>query len=291
MMEGLKIACIRTPANERLFTLPRNTYNAQLRAWNPHSPIQYPSNPPSRGDQSNSPFEVRRRTHVACSNCRKRKTKCAIKEQTSRNACARCTKKSLHCEYILPSDYPSASERPPDPEYISVQDYLSAHTSPNTPSAAPSASGAQSHHPSIQAPDWASPKFMPASNNFSHSLATAPPLPYTGPPPPLKRPRYSGSSNYPDLSLHESNQQNTTPQYYLTQDRGHNSDYQYMNSTPTPPSSCSGARQPGSSRHPANYEQMQYYVDGWMPTYEWPSQQGSRGKNPGNDPRYVRGIL
>ncbi|KAJ6578326.1 hypothetical protein B0H19DRAFT_1062833 [Mycena capillaripes] len=231
----------------------------------------YTSKSTAHGDQSNSPFEVRRRTLVACSNCRKRKIKCVTEERVPRNPCVRCTKKGLHCEYALPSDHPSASENPPAPDYVSVEDYLSAHTSPNSPSAAPPASGGQSHHPSMQAPAWASQPML-GSHGSPHGLATAPPLPYTGPPPPFQRPRYSGYSQYPDLSLHESNQQSTAPQYHPTM--SNQAAYQYMNSTPAPPSS--GARQPGSSGYPAGYEQTQDYVDGSMPTYEWPSHPGSK---------------
>ncbi|KAJ6578330.1 hypothetical protein B0H19DRAFT_1062837 [Mycena capillaripes] len=218
---------------------------------------------------NSSPFEVRRRTLLACSNCRKRKVKCVAKEQVPKNPCARCTKKGLHCEYALASDY-SASEHPPVAEYVSVEDYLSARTSPNSPSASPPAFGGQSHS-SMQAPAWASQP-MPGSNTSSHGLATAPPLPYTGPPPPFQRPRYSGYSQYPDLSLDESNQPNTTPQYYptMTTNQGYNPVYQYMNSVLKP--SSSGVRQPGSSGYPTGYEKTQYDVDGSMPTYEWRSQ-------------------
>ncbi|KAJ6578335.1 hypothetical protein B0H19DRAFT_1062840 [Mycena capillaripes] len=232
----------------------------------------YTSNSTARGHQSKSPFEYQRRTLVACSNCRQRKIKCVTREEIPKTPCARCTKKGLLCEYALPADYASASEHPPAPpapDYVAVQDYLSAHTSPNNLSAAPMASGGQSH-PSMQVPAWASQPML-GSNSSSHGLATAPPLPYTGPPPPFQRPRYSGYSEYPDLSLHESSQGNTTPQYHPTMtNQGYNPAHRYMNSAAAP-----GAQQPGSTGYPAGYEQTQYYVDGLMPTYEWLSEPGS----------------
>ncbi|KAJ6578346.1 hypothetical protein B0H19DRAFT_1253591 [Mycena capillaripes] len=229
----------------------------------------YTSNSTAHGHQSKSPFEYQRRTLVACSNCRQRKIKCVTREEMPR------------------SDYPSASEHPPAPpapDYVSVQDYLSVHTSPNSLSTAPLASGGQSHHPSMQAPSRASQPML-GSNSSSHGLATAPPLPYTGPPPPFQRPRYSGYSQYPDLSLHESNQESITPQYHPTMtNQGYNPAYQYMNSAPTPPSS--GARQPGTSGYAAGYEQTQYDVDCSMSTYELPSQPGSSSRYPGSKSRY-----
>ncbi|KAJ6578367.1 hypothetical protein B0H19DRAFT_1062873 [Mycena capillaripes] len=243
-----------------------------LRAWSLHSPTMYTSNSTARSHQSKSPFEYQRRTLVACSNCRQRKIKCVTREEMPRSPCARCTKRGLICEYALPSDYPSASEHPPAPpapDYVSFQDYVSAHTSSNSLSAAPPASGGPSHHPSMQAPAWASQPML-GSNSSSHGRATAPTLPYTGPPPPFQRPRYSGYSQYPDLSLHDSNQQNTTPQYHPTMtNQGYNPAYQYMNSAPAP-----SAQQHESTGFPAGHEQTQYNVDGSMPTYEWPSEGG-----------------
>ncbi|CAK5271663.1 unnamed protein product, partial [Mycena citricolor] len=42
---------------------------------------------------------ARRRTPMACTNCRKRKIKCLVKEDQPLKTCERCTKRKLHCEY------------------------------------------------------------------------------------------------------------------------------------------------------------------------------------------------
>ncbi|KAJ6532374.1 hypothetical protein B0H19DRAFT_1272673 [Mycena capillaripes] len=134
----------------------------------------------------------------------------------------------------------------------------------------------------MQAPAWAS---QPTSHNPSNGLFTAPQLPYTGPPPPFQGPRYSGNSQYPDLSLHESNQQNTTSHSHPTHGHDYNPAYQYMSPAPIPSSSC--ARQSGGGGYPASYEQSQYDVDGMMASHEWPSQPGSNSRYAGNNFRYV----
>ncbi|KAJ6509904.1 hypothetical protein C8R47DRAFT_771318 [Mycena vitilis] len=58
----------------------------------------------------------RRRAMIACTNCRKRKIKCVTSEEPPRNPCARCTKRSLTCEYVaVDDDYatmPSTPEHP-----------------------------------------------------------------------------------------------------------------------------------------------------------------------------------
>ncbi|KAJ7095293.1 hypothetical protein B0H15DRAFT_104663 [Mycena belliarum] len=42
----------------------------------------------------------RRRAMIACTNCRRRKIKCITTEEPPKNPCARCTKRSLPCEYV-----------------------------------------------------------------------------------------------------------------------------------------------------------------------------------------------
>ncbi|KAJ6495226.1 hypothetical protein C8R45DRAFT_1094883 [Mycena sanguinolenta] len=59
------------------------------------------SNSTARTNPSTASFAVqRRRTIIACVNCRKRKIRCIPTEQPPKNPCARCTKKGLPCEYV-----------------------------------------------------------------------------------------------------------------------------------------------------------------------------------------------
>ncbi|KAJ6534201.1 hypothetical protein B0H19DRAFT_1185510 [Mycena capillaripes] len=247
----------------------------QGRVWNPQSPTMSTSNSAARNSRSNAPFALqRRRTLVACTNCRKRKMRCITTEQPPKNPCARCTKKGLPCEYVSVED----------------DDATFDTYSPPTPPATLPQSGGHSRHQSMQAPAWASQP-MPPSNNSVGGIA--PPLPYTGPPPPFQRPRYSGGSQYPDLSL-QSQQQNNLPQHYPAQPNqsmanpGYNlqaaQPYQYMNRAPTP--AYPGAQQPGGGGYPAGYGQTQYYGETTLPDYGWPPQQSSSSRYPGNDPRY-----
>ncbi|KAJ7495422.1 hypothetical protein FB451DRAFT_1360215 [Mycena latifolia] len=121
---------------------------------------------PKHNQPHPAPFAaMRRRTILACSNCRKRKIRCMTTEQPPRNPCARCVKKNLPCEYVaaLEPDY-SSSPRP---------------QSPDTTGSPGSNSGTDSS--SSSAPmRWASPMTPPS---FLAGQGSAPPLPYTGPPP------------------------------------------------------------------------------------------------------------
>ncbi|KAJ7260459.1 hypothetical protein B0H12DRAFT_1275638 [Mycena haematopus] len=224
------------------------------------------SNPAARAPQNNAPFaRQRRRTIMACVNCRKRKIRCITTEQPPKNPCARCAKKGLPCEYVTAEhddDSPSqdfGSSAPPEPI---------PHQRPSSmqPSSGPS---------------------MPASNDFSRGFRTAPPLPYTGPPPQNRRPRYSGSL-YPDLSLSgsASNEQPLPVQYYSPSQTNNNpmvnqgynpqAAQAYM-ANYGPPGTQPGAYAPGHRGYIANYEQMQYYGGNTtVPEYGSPSDQGSR---------------
>ncbi|KAJ6456682.1 hypothetical protein C8R45DRAFT_1110802 [Mycena sanguinolenta] len=209
----------------------------------------------ARIDPNNTPFALqRRRTIMACLNCRKRKMRCITTEQPPKNPCARCTRKGLACEYV-------AAEHDED----------SHCPEPRFPT--PPESSANRGHPRTEPPSsWAAPS-MPAL-----------PLPYTMPPPPHRRPRYSGT-NYPDLSLSgsPSNEQTPTTQYYAPSQtnnamlgRGYNphaaQTYQYM-ATYGPPGGQPGTYAPGTSGPPQNYEQMPYYGgDMTMPGCGWPAQ-------------------
>ncbi|KAJ7176082.1 hypothetical protein C8R43DRAFT_1230310 [Mycena crocata] len=139
--------------------------------------------------QVNAPFALnRRRTIMACSNCRKRKIRCMTPEQPPVNPCARCVKRNLHCEYVAA----------PEPEYYSNSGNADFPTQ-DLPDAGPT----RSRTPAP--PTWTQPAPAPSHHQ---GFNPAPPLPYTGPP--MNRPRYSGST-YPSLALHEPSQQYMDP--------------------------------------------------------------------------------
>ncbi|KAJ6473371.1 hypothetical protein C8R47DRAFT_1324469 [Mycena vitilis] len=119
----------------------------------------------------------RRRTIMACVNCRKRKIRCITTEQPPTNPCARCTKKRIPCEYIAM----------PEPEW-----YSASSPSPQTPEF-PASSGDASASPS----PWTPPPLPPPPSQSQGPSFV--PLPYTAPPA-GHRPRYAGGQ-YPDLAL------------------------------------------------------------------------------------------
>ncbi|KAJ7113645.1 hypothetical protein C8R44DRAFT_741228 [Mycena epipterygia] len=148
---------------------------------------------PGKSPQQPVPFAVqRRRSKLACVNCKKRKvrvcnstvatrfadeyglshlTQCIAPEQPPTNPCARCTRRRLTCEYVVSTEDDSS---PP------------ANQSPET----------DLPDVSIDPPPdmiWTPP--MTAAN-LSRNMA--PPLPCTGPPPLNRHPRYSGQP-LPDL--------------------------------------------------------------------------------------------
>ncbi|KAJ7839196.1 hypothetical protein B0H13DRAFT_1911361 [Mycena leptocephala] len=135
--------------------------------------------------------------------------------------------------------------------------------------------------PQTQTPAWAGQP-MPPSNHFSRGPGTAPPLPYTGPPPFNQPPRFSGSQ-YPDLSLYGSSQPSNPSPYYPAHanpalaNQGTQA-YQYGANSGPPPTQP-GAQQPGSGGYPTGYGQMPYYGQTPMPGYGWPPQQGSSSTN------------
>ncbi|KAF7342629.1 C6 finger domain [Mycena sanguinolenta] len=218
-------------------------------------------NPAANIPQNNAPFSLRRRrTVVACVNCRKRKLRCITTEQPPQNPCARCTKKSLFCEYVSID-----SQDDDDPTDVGLL--------------APPATSTSQGRPWTQPSSWV-PTLAP-SHGFSQGPGTAPQLPYTIPPPPNSRPRYSGTS-YPDLSLSgsASNQQDVPTRFYSSSpasnpivNHGYNLQpaqaYQYMGEQP-------GIYSPGNGRNPPHGEQMPYYAgDMTMPEYGWHPQPGS----------------
>ncbi|KAJ7478265.1 hypothetical protein FB451DRAFT_1396049 [Mycena latifolia] len=68
-----------------------------------------------------APFAIsmRRRTILACTNCRRRKIRCITTEQPPKNPCARCVKKGLSCEYVAApeaEEYSGSTSRPQTPD-------------------------------------------------------------------------------------------------------------------------------------------------------------------------------
>ncbi|KAJ7679730.1 hypothetical protein B0H17DRAFT_77947 [Mycena rosella] len=160
-----------------------------------------------------APFAIkRRRTILACSNCRKRKIRCITTEQPPVHACARCTKRGMACEYVVATDDESRS---------------------------PSL-------PVVDLPELAKMQRTPPLTGPSLACGSAPPLPYPGPPPRSRAaseqllPAYASSSfaasNHrspnlgycsptfalePAAALHPGNSPNqmgSDPSYYAPQD-------------------------------------------------------------------------
>ncbi|KAJ7023243.1 hypothetical protein C8F04DRAFT_1134854 [Mycena alexandri] len=127
------------------------------------------STAPGQSSQRPAPFSLqqRRRTLIACFNCRKRKVRCISAEKPPKVPCTRCRKHNLMCEY-------------PDME----------HDASSTSSRSP-------EFTSSDIPDSPPVSISPHQSDFGRRAL--PSLPYTRPPPPNYRPRYSGA-HYPDLS-------------------------------------------------------------------------------------------
>ncbi|KAJ7129778.1 hypothetical protein C8R44DRAFT_732615 [Mycena epipterygia] len=82
----------------------------------------------------------RRRAMIACTNCRKRKIKCVTSEEPPRNPCARCSKRSLTCEYVaveIGEEYSPTPESPAAPLPPTL--YPHSHSYLNHPGAQPPA--------------------------------------------------------------------------------------------------------------------------------------------------------
>ncbi|KAJ7771301.1 hypothetical protein DFH07DRAFT_953470 [Mycena maculata] len=153
-----------------------------MATYNPPLP---PLHPPARSTAK------RRRTIMACTNCRQRKVKCITTEQPPKDPCARCTRNQLTCEYV---------------SMVEQEEYLiSATQTPEFPNMGPT--------PSLT---WLPPTM---AHNGLQGHGMAPRLPYTGPPPAGRRPRYSNQSisgvpgGYPDLSLPDPSQEPADTRY------------------------------------------------------------------------------
>ncbi|KAJ7478283.1 hypothetical protein FB451DRAFT_1452594 [Mycena latifolia] len=184
---------------------------------------------PSHSQSPAAPFAIsmRRRTILACSNCRKRKIRCITTEQPPKNPCARCTKKGLSCEYVAAPDVEEhSSSRPQTP------DTHGAHRSDARASSGPSSV----------------PPGMPRG--------PPPALPYTGPPPMTRTgtgwgyvPSSSQGPNYRG-SLPSANPRSSTP--------GPGSNQPYAHHQYYAPAQAAAQYAPGYAN--PQYSQHQYNV-------------------------------
>ncbi|KAJ6599154.1 hypothetical protein DFH09DRAFT_1130278 [Mycena vulgaris] len=110
----------------------------------------------------------RRRAMIACTNCRKRKIKCVTTEEPPRHPCARCTKRSLPCEYV------AVDEDSPTPESLPLPSgpyYPSSPSYPNYPSSPPG--GAYPYQPqSPYGSQWNPPQPAPGYPGQSQAQST-----------------------------------------------------------------------------------------------------------------------
>ncbi|KAJ7836250.1 hypothetical protein B0H14DRAFT_3870865 [Mycena olivaceomarginata] len=123
-----------------------------------------------------TPFAMKRRLHDH--------------RTTPENPCARCTKKKIPCEYVPADqdDYSSSySSSPQTPEFPETELPTSRFAMQMAASSSTRSSPRNTPSP-----------YHDARANRRRGGAS--PLPYTGPPPSSRRPRYSGNY-YPDLSL------------------------------------------------------------------------------------------
>ncbi|KAJ7057617.1 hypothetical protein C8F01DRAFT_1086107 [Mycena amicta] len=109
-----------------------------------------------------------------CINCRHQKVKCIPSPDRTTSKCARCCRKGLVCEFLVAA----TSQVPTTPTLTGYYPYR--QTQP------------QFDSDSKSTPSTPTVPLVPAS---------APSLPYTGPPPLNSRPRYSHGAPYPALAL------------------------------------------------------------------------------------------
>ncbi|KAJ7499009.1 hypothetical protein FB451DRAFT_1384756 [Mycena latifolia] len=104
----------------------------------------------------------RRRAMIACTNCRKRKIKCVTSEEPPRNPCARCTKRSLPCEYV------SVEEDSPTESPLSLPP---GSYPPSYPSSTPYGGGSiqAGYIPYPPSSQYSVPWEAPQQHNHSHS--------------------------------------------------------------------------------------------------------------------------
>ncbi|KAJ7052909.1 hypothetical protein C8F01DRAFT_1375695 [Mycena amicta] len=155
--------------------------------------------PSHSGSGSGSAPPKRIRTALACINCRRRKRKCLTAEGS--NICTRCQMQNLVCEFPAP-----------DADELALAAHLElqgSYSSNSYPYASNSYSQSHSYSPgpgqtrpgstAPLPPLAASAYTVPSNYGQGHGSGAA--LPYTGPPPPHTRPRYSNGTPYPNLAL------------------------------------------------------------------------------------------
>ncbi|KAJ7179235.1 hypothetical protein C8R46DRAFT_632103 [Mycena filopes] len=131
----------------------------------------------------------RRRAMIACKACRKRKIKCVTTEEPPRNPCARCTKRSLTCEYVAVDEDYSSTPTPESPILPLPYSNGSAHNAPPTaymptyPVQPPYGQWnppppSQPSHPGYPPNYNASPPYMPSQAPYGGSQAQGYSAPY-----------------------------------------------------------------------------------------------------------------
>ncbi|KAJ6452496.1 hypothetical protein C8R45DRAFT_1193937 [Mycena sanguinolenta] len=142
------------------------------------------SKPSAQLPASDVPNSKRRRTLIACVDCRKRKTRCITTEQPPKNPCTRCLKRNRPCHYVSASKWDEDSDSLPAPNLPELERPDSTTPSPTSTSSS-----------SRGSPLWNSLGFpQPESQRTRRGS-----LPYIVPPPVGRRPRYA-EAGYPDLS-------------------------------------------------------------------------------------------
>ncbi|KAJ7047460.1 hypothetical protein C8F04DRAFT_8834 [Mycena alexandri] len=125
----------------------------------------------------------RRRAAIACRGCRHRKIKCETTEDPPRHPCARCTKRSLVCEYVAVDDEDPespVSPLPPNP-YANAPAPYPTNVPPTgymPPYPVQSQYGGQ-WNPSPP-PQPLNPGYLSHPTNYNSSPAYAPSLPQYG---------------------------------------------------------------------------------------------------------------
>jgi hypothetical protein len=119
---------------------------------------------------------------------------CITTEQPPKNPCARCAKRNLRCEYFqAPDQSPDISESEFPPASSSV---MPRYSLPSQPESWPSTSPLPS---SFTLPHSWNPPLPHRNLSSNRERGGTLPLPYTGPPPRNRIPRYTGT-HYPDLT-------------------------------------------------------------------------------------------
>ncbi|KAJ6549067.1 hypothetical protein DFH09DRAFT_1281527 [Mycena vulgaris] len=224
------------------------------------SRVQYSDGPPTRPSRA---FRNQPAPHdYSVSPLPEAQSQCMTTEQPPKNPCARCVKKGLACEYVAS----------PEPEYYSAD--------PRSPDISASVQLPTTLMERMSTPPVTSPK-------SSRGPSAAPPLPYTGPPPSNRRPRYAGaplpnlvdstaSNGYINPQLLYSTPSAVDPRYYVSAqppaayaqepqpyDLQAAKAQQYL---------AARAHSQSSQPYPADYNSGQH--SGTTPQYGWTAQQG-----------------